>query len=916
MGRLALEVRGTLLAMVAAGLPARGVAAAEPGAPALARDVVAPAPAPADVPEQDRKSIAAVRIDRPPRIDGRLDDPAWAAAPADDRFTQFFPAERKPPTHRTELRLLYDDDALYVGVRLHDAEPGKIAARLTRRDRIPESDAVIVRIDSRHDHATAYVFRLHASGVQFDNFFFDDGNGASPEWDAVWAGEATIDDAGWTAEYRIPFRALRFAGLPEETWGLQVVRYVSRTGEQDVWSYWPSSLRGEVSHYHHITGLKDLRSRRTFELRPYVLGRVRGTSEGTSLLGGGEGVPGERATDGDVGLDLKLGLTSDLTLDLTANPDFGQVEADQVVLNLSRFETFFPEKRPFFLEGTDLFRTPIQLFYSRRIGRPPSGLRAGGRLTVGSEALTVKEAPAALRIWTAGKLTGKAGRKLSLGALAAVTDAERVTATNAAGGQREVRLAPLRAYSVLRTRYALGGPSYLGLMGTGVSRLDGQLFRPGDDHDAYAGSVDGLWQSAGAHWRVGGQAAVTRRVGGPSHVTPGGEPCRPAAPSTPPASPCIPITRSDGTPLPAGAAGYGGTLRLSHSGTHLFQEAAVDVLSPALDPNDAGFLPEFNKQQASFTFGYNQTQPGTVFQNFNGSVSQSAAFDFSGTRVGTRSSANFGGLLRNFAYLNTGVSYEWPETWDTRETLDGARFERPPRVDLSFYVASDSRKAVSGDVSLSYGRAAGEGTFSYAPNASYWWAASTSITLRPLSQLELTLAPGVGWEGRALRFYQCRDDAGAACTVQTPVRHYRFAALDSGSVSVMLRATLALTPRLSLQTYGQLFMARGAYADYREVDETGPGPFIYRADLRRSLFAGDNDGDGIKDDDFEQVALNGNLVLRWEPWPGSTLFLVYTRSQAAAPALGGRAPAFSASGLLASRTEDLVALKFVYYWAP
>jgi hypothetical protein len=584
------------------------------------------------------------------------------------------------------------------------------------------------------------------------------------------------------------------------------------------------------------------------------------------------------------------------------------VEADQVVLNLTRFETFFPEKRPFFLEGTDLFRTPIQLFYSRRIGRPPTGLRPGGTFAAGPESLTVTEAPASLRIWTAGKLSGKASRDLSVGALAALTDAERVTASNAAGAARQVELAPLRAYSVLRTRYALGGPSYLGVMGTGVSRLGGHLFRGADDHDAYAGSLDGLWQSGGAQWRLGGQAAVTERVGGPSRVTSNGTPCADAAAG------CLPITRSDGTPLPDGAVGYGGTLRLSHVGTHLFQEAAVDVLSPALDPNDAGFSPEFNKQQATGKLGYQETQPGNVFQNLSGSLSQSAAYDFSGTRLATRSGFDFSGLLKNFAYVNGSVSYEWPDTWDTRETLDGARFERPPRADASFYVASDGRKSMSGDVSLSYGRAVGEGTFSSAPNASYWYGASASLTFRPVPQLELVLAPGVGWEGRTLRFQECHDDTGARCTVETRVRHYRFAALDAGSVSFVLRGTLALTPRLSLQTYGQLFMAQGAFADYRAADTTGPSPFIRRADLRPFAFTGDSDGDGLKDDDFEQVSLNANLVLRWEPWPGSAVFVVYTRTQAASPTVRGRAPAFDASSLSTAPTEDLLALKFVYYW--
>jgi hypothetical protein len=865
------------------------------------------------VAEQDRKSIAAVRTERPPRIDGRLDDPAWAAATPDDRFTQAFPAERSAPTYRTEVRVLYDDEAIYVGVRLHDPHPEAIVARLTRRDRIPESDAVIVRLDSQHDHATAFVFRLHASGVQYDHLFYDDGNGTSPEWDAVWAGEVSIDDGGWSAEYRIPLGALRFAGLPEETWGLQVVRYVSRSGERDVWSYWPSSLPGEVSHYDHLVGLKNLRSPRTFELRPYLLGRLRGqTPQGTSFLGGSEGTVGERVAAGDAGVDLKVGLTSDLTLDLSLNPDFGQVEADQVVLNLSRFETFFPEKRPFFLEGTDLFRTPIQLFYSRRIGRPPIGFRVGRTFMAGPESLKVSEAPASLRLWTAGKLSGKLSRDLSVAAVGAMTDAETVSARNSLGAARRVQLSPLRAYSVLRTRYALGGPSYLGLMGTGVSRIGGHLFRAADDHDAYGGSMDGLWQSRGAEWRVSGQAVVTKHVRGPDRTTSSGSPCPEAAP----ASACLPIMRADGTVMSPGALGSGGTLRLSHVGTHLIQEAALDVLSPELDPNDAGFLPDYNKRQATAKLGYQDTQPGQAFRSVFIFLSQSAAEDFSRTRVGTRTGLDLSGLLANFSSISAGVSYEWPDTWDTRETYDGARFERPPRADAYFVFSTDARRSMGADLSLSYGRAVGRGTFTYAPNGTYWTSASASFNLRPLPQLELALAPGLGWQARDLRFQQCTDDAGAICTVQTRARHYHFAALDSGSLSLVLRATLALTPRLSLQTYGQLFMAQGTFSDYRVADAVGPLPFLRRADLRPTVPAGDTDGDGIKDDDFEQVSLSGNVVLRWEPWPGSTFFLVYTRNQAGSPALRGMAPGFNTSSLASSPTEDILALKFVYYWTP
>jgi hypothetical protein len=879
----------------ASGLAALALTALLPSAAGAAQgDTVA------EVEETARKAITAVRTDSPPRIDGRLDDPAWAAVPADDRFTQSFPAEGKPPTHRTELRILYDDQALYVGVRLHDPQPDQIVARLTRRDRIPESDAVILRLDSRHDHSTAYVFRLHASGVQSDNFSYDDGGGTSPEWDAVWAGEAAIDEGGWNAEYRIPLSALRFAGRPDQTWGIQVVRYVSRTGETDVWSYWPTSRRGEVSHYDHVVGLKDLRSRRTFELRPYLLGRVRAaTPTGSSFLG--YRGKGHRSADGDLGLDLKLGVTSELTFDLTVNPDFGQVEADPAVLNLTRYESFFPEKRPFFLEGTDLLRTPIQLFYSRRIGRRPSGLRAGRRFTAGSEMLTVTEAPASLRIWTAGKLSGKASRNLSVAALSALTDAERVTATGT-GGEREVSLAPLRNYSVLRTRYGGNGPTYLGLMATGVSRLGGHLFRGADDHDAYAQSLDGQWQSPGAGWRLGGQGLITERIGGTTHATAAGTPC----PTPTAASGCRPITRADGTKLFPGALGYGAIARVSHQGEHFLEEISGDVLSPLVDPNDAGFLTDYNRRRVGATLGYQDREPGPRLQNFIVTLNQTASYDFRDIRIGTTSYFEFSALLTDFWYVNPGFSYEWPGTWDRDELLDGGNFERLPRLAGHLYVASDGRKPVTGDLNVAYARNLGDQAYSA--------ELSSSLSFRVFSRLELTVAEGLVWDGGATRLFDCQDAAGQGCHADTDLRSYRFAALDAGSLSLTMRATLALTPRLSFQTYGQLFMAQGTYSSYRAVSTRGPR-YIRRHNLMPSSFAGDSDGDGKQDDDFEQVSLTGNAVLRWEPWPGADLFAVYTRAQAVTPALGGLAPRFRAGGLLMAPTEDIVALKLVLYWA-
>jgi hypothetical protein len=419
--------------------------------------------------ENATKSVVAVRTTHAPVIDGSLGDDVWKAAPPDDRFRQRRPAEGQAATERTEVRILYDDDALYVAIRCHDSNPSGIVSRLTRRDREVHSDWVSIAIDTRHDHRSALVFELNAAGVQLDGQFFDDGN-FSADWDAVWQGAVTIDGGGWNAEFAIPFTVLRFSSADVQQWGFQIHRLLARKNEEIVWSFISGTQQGWTSHFAHIDGLKGLRSRRAFELRPYAVARVETRTErGNPILG----IPGHTAEGTpDLGGDVKIGLTSGLTLDATINPDFGQVEADEVVLNLSRFETFFPEKRPFFLEGRDVFQTPLQLFYPRRI----SG-----------------------RIWTAAKLTGNVSDRVSIGALTALSEP----------GQDEDETSGLRVYDVVRARWASGGYG-LGALATGRTRVE----EAPDDHDAYVQAVDGFWSSASGKWRANAQVVASERVGG------------------------------------------------------------------------------------------------------------------------------------------------------------------------------------------------------------------------------------------------------------------------------------------------------------------------------------------------------------------------------------------------------------------
>ncbi len=317
------------------------------------------------------KRIRAVRTPTPPKIDGSLEEQAWSLAPPSSSFTQFDPVEGAAPSESTSVRILYDDNALYIGILMYDSRASRIVRQLTRRDRTIEADRVSVTIDSYHDHQTAFVFAVNVSGVQTDGIYSRDGVIYDVNWDAVWEAATRIYRNGWIAEFRIPFSALRFAPRKRYEWGINFRRYISRKKESDEWVLIPRRETGIVSKMGHLVGIENITPPVYLEALPYVLSRqlrdpdARLESEKDDF-------------DAGLGLDLRYGISSTATLNATFNPDFGQVEADQAVLNLTTFETFYPEKRPFFLEGTQIFDfgtafdgQTMRLFYSRRIGLQP-----------------------------------------------------------------------------------------------------------------------------------------------------------------------------------------------------------------------------------------------------------------------------------------------------------------------------------------------------------------------------------------------------------------------------------------------------------------------------------------------------------------------------------------------------------------
>ena len=509
--------------------------------------------------------LEPVRVSQAPVLDGSLVDAAWEDAPASDTFVQKYPDEGRDPSFRTIVRVLYTDEDLYIGVDCEQAGV-PVVSRLTRRDRAVESDHVTIDVDARGDKKSALHFEVNAAGVLVEGVRYDDTELAL-EWDDHWEAATARTDRGWSAEVRLPLRVLRFTPRPNQLFGLQIRRHVSGRQEDEEWAFIPRDAAGEVSRYGALGPFQGLPRPVSVELQPFVLGTVT------------EGAPGASA-----GLDGKLHLGRDLTLAVAAHPDFAQVEADEVVLNLTTFEPYFPEKRPFFLEGMDAFATPVPVLYTRRIG-------AGG-------------AP----IWGAAKLVGR-----PLGVTAA--------ALSAVTGATEEQ--PTTFTEALRLRRELGDEGHVGLIGTATVRNE-----PTDvldeHHDAYVGGVDGRWRSASGAYVLSGQALAARVANGP------------------------PRTLPDGTVVGPGATAAAATARAAKEGGVLRAELQYDVFGRTFDPNDAGFLERQNLQRFWAVAELHDSTPGLAFLEQDGRLEIFHRRNLDGLSLAEGYQINHSGTWRSF----------------------------------------------------------------------------------------------------------------------------------------------------------------------------------------------------------------------------------------------------------------------------
>jgi hypothetical protein len=856
------------------------------------------------------------------QIDGVIDEPFWEAGRLFRGFTQEQPVEGIPAEHDTEVRVVFGDGAIWVAARMWDPEPERIIARLDRRDDRGESDTFSMHLDPNLDGLTGYMFGVSAANVQRDTYMYNDDQ-LDFAWNAVWSSATRIDDEGWTLEMRIPLSQIRYeASEAPQTWGINFFRERTATAERSYYSLVSRLRRGRVSQMGRVENVRVTRPSRRFELLPYAVTSLhRGPADpGDPFFSG-------TASNSRVGLDLSYGLGAAFTLDATINPDFGQVEADPAVINLSAFETFYDERRPFFVEDARIFDFGLSggrnsLFYSRRIGRRPTG-RAPG-----SPAYT--DIPANTSILGAAKLAGRTSSGLSIGVLGAVTGAERARSALTDGTRDEFLVEPRTQYGVVSLAQDFnGGTTQIRGMGTALRRelpeegsfdwLPSSAFNGGVRFEhQWSDRSWALWGFlAGSHVR-GDEEAITRIQRASNHYFQ-----RPDA------------TRFGLDPDARSMSGAEWRLQLERrSGDWTGAVWAAEV-TKGFEINDAGFSGTAERVDGGFRVGYQEIQPGRLFRNYSINLSSfhnwsHEAFDDawsldSWKRARTNGSYNLhaNAELSSFWSVRANANYS-PQRMSRSATRGGPMMVSPATTGVRLNVDSDRRKPISVGSNLSFNSdLLGDGGR---------YGVRANLRLRPSDKVEVSLNPGFESSRSSDQYVTTASTGDYAPTYGS---RYLFADLERRSFSMEARLNWTFAPDLSLQVFAQPLLSSGDYVQYKqlsrsesfEFDDFLPGTgneigddvlctaSICELDGRQYV---DFDGDGATDYDFSDRDFNvrsliGNAVVRWEYRPGSTLFFVWQRQQSQRVAVGDFDLARDADALFGLRADNRFIIKMNYW---
>ncbi|MDR9418164.1 DUF5916 domain-containing protein [Gracilimonas sp.] len=825
----------------------------------------------------DSPSLNAFKLDNDAQLelDGLVNEEVWNNLPTATHFTQRAPDDGARATKRTEAKVLYTNSHIYVGINAYDSAPDSIVAPLFRRDGNESSDWVTVGFDSYNDQRTGFVFGVNPRGVQRDFMIINDTN-EDFSWNAVWEAKAQITDFGWSAEMKIPLSQLRFnAKADEQQWGVNFQRSIARTGEDIFWKPTPQSASGIVSNFAELNGIKNLSEPRRLEVMPYV------SADLTRVPNQNTANPYYEHNDfaGRLGADIKYGITSDMTLSATINPDFGQVEADPAVINLTANENFFSEKRPFFLEGRDIFQfgetktfmryNAPRPFYSRRIGRSPQG--SPSRADMNSE---YSDVPDFTTIATAAKLSGKTKNGWSVGLLDAYTVQENADYTLGNGNNGSIAVEPATNYLVGRVKKDFNkGNTYVGGFATAVNRsLDGRYFEDFMHSSAYVVGADYEHQFADQKWVASGALSVSSVQGSPDAI------------ARTQRSPVRYFNRVDSDVLSVdedetALQGFSTELSLKKQGGDDPWLAAVTYsqTSPGYEVNDLGFQTRADLKWVGGVLVYRETDPDFL-RYYEVFLGHDRGWNYDGDQI--RNSVMNGGYFSfnnqwsfrynlgyNFKQYNDRISrggpvIERPKDWNLRGDINTDRSK-----DISFNLGGNIRREVAGEFDNAI------------------WA---NVNYRPTSFIQLSFGPQYTHQADIDQYITAVEDDNATHTYG---KRYVFSDIEQHTISANLRLNWTFSPTMSLQTYIRPFVSTGDFTSFKEVAQPRTYNYdVYGEDIgsieeQNGTYTIDPDGSGssssfsFADPDFNFRSVQGNAVFRWEYTPGSTLYLVWQQQR-------------------------------------
>jgi hypothetical protein len=853
-------------------------------------------------------------------IDGKLDEAAWASAAPITEFRQSQPNEGQLSALPTEVRFLFDDEALYVAAKLREPQGrSAIRAPLARRDQLLASngdngafnslttDKVVIALDPYHNHLDEVLFEINPAGVRGDQLNGD------PSWDPVWEAAAVINDDGWTAEMRIPYSQLRFSRDSIQTWGLQVRRVSDRLNEQSMWSFRRRDESGGPPFYGHLEGLVITERPRQVELLPYIVSGAQYKYTPPS-----NPYRDTRDMRFNVGADVKYNLTSNLTLDGTVNPDFGQVEVDPASLNLSAYETFYDEKRPFFVANRGAFSfsgtscyfcsnfSSLSPFYSRRVGRPP---QLNGYVSATS---TFADAPDNAKILGAAKITGRTSNGFTVGLMEALANREEARFLPVAGGAEQTQVVePLTNYFVGRVRKDLRqGATQVGLIATSAIRQldEDAVLEPTLRSNATTGGLDWshAWSNRRYRWRggflatqvQGSAAAITATQLSSAHY----------------------FQRPDRDevlldPTATSMSGWGLYTRVAKENGNWLWEVMENARSAGYETNDLGFLDRTDYAQTTANIAYSQTRPNKYFRSMFAIIGGIQQVNFDGVTTDMQRQVYWSAQFLNYWNLRSFVIHV-PRHYDDRMTRGGPIVKNIGYDFLHLQVSTDPRRAAVFDFSAEPSRS---------PDGTHGLNLSPGVALKPAANVFVQLSPNYSYSENGQQYLLRQADPNAPAGFAG--NRYVFGNVVTRTLSLSTRVNWTMRPNVTLQVYAQPFVAAGDYKSFRQFAATrtdvtqtfGTDVGTIVQDPTTKQYTVDPDGAGpaasftFNDPNFTSRSLRGTSVLRWEYRPGSTLFLVWTQQRAGSSAFGDYDFSRDSRAMLGDRPDNVFLVKATYW---